>query len=96
MTDYLTQEFTYSEVIKKDGMTKTIDGSAYFWAEQDAHNHDKSIDFSKFAKDWLVANADWPRGKIREGKFKSGQSTHAAGKELKSTGNAKNGKFSKA
>lgn len=94
MAKYLTQSFTYAETIKKDGITKTIDGSADFWAQQDEHNHDKSNEFSKGAIDWLVANASWPRAKIRAGKFKSNQSSHAAGKEL--TWNSKAKKWTKA
>jgi hypothetical protein len=82
MAKYLTQDFTYGEVIEKDGIKKTIDGSAFFWARQDEHNHDKSNEFSKAALDWLVANAGWPRAKIRAGKFKSSQSSHDDGKEL--------------
>lgn len=82
MAKFLTQEFTYSEVVVKDGIKKTIDGSAFFWARQDEHNHDKSNEFSKDAIDWLVSNAAWPRAKIRAGKFKSNQSSHDDGKEL--------------
>lgn len=82
MAKYLTQPFTYSEEIKKDGITKKIDGSTFFWAQQDDHNHDKSNEFSKAAIDWLVANAKWPRVKIRAGKYKSNQSNHSDGKEL--------------
>lgn len=83
MPKYLTQDFSYAEVIKKDGITKTIDGSAFFWAQQDEHNHTKSNEFSKAALDWLASNAGWPRGKIRAGKYKSNQSSHDAGKELR-------------
>ncbi len=82
MAKYLTQPFTYSEVIEKNGVTKKIDGSAYFWATQNEHNHTKSNEFSKAALDWLVSNAKWPRAKIRAGKYKSSQSSHDVGKEL--------------
>ncbi|MBJ6373175.1 hypothetical protein [Sedimentitalea arenosa] len=83
MPDYYTQQFSYSETVTKNGVTKNIDGNTYFWGVQGAHNHDKAIAFSKAAMDYLVSTAKWPRNKIEIGKFFSGQSSHKAGKELK-------------
>jgi hypothetical protein len=53
------------------------------YGEQTAHNHDRSIQFTKDALDWLVNTFHWPRAAIELGKFKSGQNKPAVGREFK-------------
>ena len=84
MAKYLVQKFEYPDA----------GGDTVFYAKQDEHNHEKSVEFSKSAIDWLVKKAKWPKAKIRQGKFMSSQGKPKEGKELKWDAKAK--KFVKA
>jgi hypothetical protein len=71
MPNYYVQEIKYQN------------GNTTIYAEQGPHNHDRSIQFTKDALDWLVTNARWKREEIEIGKFMKVQGAPAGGKEFK-------------
>lgn len=74
MAKYYTQHFTGS---------KSEDIHAY--GPMDDHNHDRSNQFTKDVKDFLVSKG-WERKGIRETDFKSNQNEPTTGKAFKWNG----------
>jgi len=60
MASYRAQNFEYPDA----------KGDTVFYAVEDEHNHEKSVEFSKACIAWLVKNVSWPKNKVRAGKGK--------------------------